>query len=226
MTTTVALFDIAGTIVSINPWVFILVQPEVNQSKVRWEKIRFIPTYYGNKLGLVGDVTFRHHWIIGMARLFKGWKRQSVHKVFDRVVNQELEDAYYPKVLDRIAYHKQQGHLVILVSGMFDMLVQAFAERVGADIGLGTGLAFDGDVCAGKITGASLMGARKVDAVKQALASRQIQADFTQSYAYADSVSDIPLLASVGHPVATYPEPKLQTHAENQGWDILNGDMS
>ncbi len=226
MTTTVALFDIAGTIISVNPWVFILTQPEIDQSKVRWEKIRFIPTYYGNKLGLVSDVTFRHHWIVGMARLFKGWKRASVQKVFDRIVNQELADTYYPKILDRVAYHKQQGHLVILVSGMFDMLVQTFAERVGADIGLGTELAFNSDVCAGKITGPSFMGARKVDAVNRALAARQIEPDFAQSYAYADSFSDIPLLASVGHPVATYPEQKLRTHAENQGWDILDGDMS
>ena len=38
--------------------------------------------------------------------------------------------------------------------------------------------------------------------------------------AYADSASDLPMLESVGFPVAVNPEPKLATIARRRGWHV------
>jgi phosphoserine phosphatase len=41
------------------------------------------------------------------------------------------------------------------------------------------------------------------------------------SYAYADSLTDVPVLELVGHPVAVYPDEGLAALAWQKGWPIL-----
>ncbi|MGH7338800.1 MAG: HAD family hydrolase, partial [Myxococcota bacterium] len=44
--------------------------------------------------------------------------------------------------------------------------------------------------------------------------------DLTKSYAYADSLSDLPMLESVGHPVAVNPDPRLRRIARERRWAV------
>ena len=44
--------------------------------------------------------------------------------------------------------------------------------------------------------------------------------DLESSYAYSDSVTDIPMLELVGHPVVVNPDAELRTYAEEKGWEV------
>ena len=44
--------------------------------------------------------------------------------------------------------------------------------------------------------------------------------DLTRSYAYSDSVTDLPMLEAVGNPVAVNPDKELRREAEERGWQI------
>jgi 3-deoxy-D-manno-octulosonate 8-phosphate phosphatase KdsC-like HAD superfamily phosphatase len=44
--------------------------------------------------------------------------------------------------------------------------------------------------------------------------------DLTQCSAYSDSANDLPMLTTVGHPVAVNPDAKLKRIARENGWDI------
>jgi phosphoserine phosphatase len=44
--------------------------------------------------------------------------------------------------------------------------------------------------------------------------------DLTGSYAYSDSITDLPMLEAVGHPVAVNPDRELRREAERRGWKI------
>jgi len=44
--------------------------------------------------------------------------------------------------------------------------------------------------------------------------------DLGGSYAYTDSIADLPMLEAVGHPVAVNPDKELRKQAEERGWDI------
>jgi len=48
-----------------------------------------------------------------------------------------------------------------------------------------------------------------------------LEVDLSQSFAYGDSISDVPLLELVGNPVAVYPDSQLWDHASQRGWRIL-----
>jgi phosphoserine phosphatase len=62
-------------------------------------------------------------------------------------------------------------------------------------------------------------GAQKVAAVRQMAEARGY--DLDDSYAYSDSVSDVPLLAAVGHPTAVNADRGLRRAAIEHGWPTL-----
>jgi phosphoserine phosphatase len=41
-------------------------------------------------------------------------------------------------------------------------------------------------------------------------------------YAYGDTFMDIPLLENAVHPVAVYPDKRLEKVTKERGWEILN----
>jgi len=50
--------------------------------------------------------------------------------------------------------------------------------------------------------------------------AERIGLDLEGSYAYTDSITDLPMLEAVGHPVAVNPDRDLRREAESRGWDI------
>jgi phosphoserine phosphatase len=62
-------------------------------------------------------------------------------------------------------------------------------------------------------------GEAKVDAVRELAKERGY--DLTESYAYSDSISDAPLLESVGHPTAVNPDRGLRRLAAERSWPVL-----
>jgi hypothetical protein len=50
--------------------------------------------------------------------------------------------------------------------------------------------------------------------------AERIGIDLEGSYAYTDSITDLPMLQAVGHPVAVNPDRDLRREAETRGWDI------
>ena len=44
--------------------------------------------------------------------------------------------------------------------------------------------------------------------------------DLERSYAYSDSITDLPMLEAVGNPVAVNPDKDLRREAEERGWQI------
>jgi len=51
--------------------------------------------------------------------------------------------------------------------------------------------------------------------------ARRRNLDLSRSYAYADSISDLPMLRAVGNPVAVNPDPPLAAIAREEDWQTL-----
>ena len=50
--------------------------------------------------------------------------------------------------------------------------------------------------------------------------------DLAESFAYSDSIYDLPLLSAVGSPAAVNPDPRLTVYAVARGWPIVHFDVS
>lgn len=124
-----------------------------------------------------------------------------------------------PGARDRIAWHREQGHHVAIVSAATTYAVRMVAEDLGCgDAFLATRL----EVIDGRFTGAVIepacYGIGKVTLTLSYAAKRDI--DLSRSFFYSDSHSDLPLLEAVGHPVAVNPNRKLARIARRRSWPV------
>ena len=88
------------------------------------------------------------------------------------------------------------------------------------DGGIGTRYEVDGDgAFTGRFDGPFVYGRGKVEAMEAFAAEHGI--DLDRSYAYSDSLSDLPMLRAVGHPVTVNPDPALAEIAGEEGWEMM-----
>jgi putative phosphoserine phosphatase/1-acylglycerol-3-phosphate O-acyltransferase len=157
------------------------------------------------------------------ARVAKGWNRAEVQKAGELAADR-LASAVLPFAGPLVAEHKQAGRLLVLATTTPDDMIRPLAEQLGFDDVVATryGETGAGDYD-GTIDGEFVWGRGKLAAVRQWAESRGV--DLRRSYAYSDSFYDVPLLGSVGHPVAVNPDARMAAMAVVRRWPILHLDV-
>lgn len=218
-----ALFDIDGTLTSGGqPWIELVSSPQVTKPHKAWLYLTGMPHYGLSKIGIADPAAFRDRWVRLMAGLMSGWRAEDVQAMCTRIVERSLVPVLRSDMVERVRAHKAQGHTVVLVSTMFETIGEALAQNVGADRGLGSIVAMrENGTCAGKISGQTCSGPRKLDFAQAYLAATLPGVTLDQCAAYADSASDIPFLSGVGYPTAVYPDDRMRAAAEECGWPII-----
>jgi HAD superfamily hydrolase (TIGR01490 family) len=129
----------------------------------------------------------------------------------------------YPRMLALAYEHQDAGRRVYIFTAASQELAEMLAHVLTFDGGVGSQFsAVDDGVFTGEPTGLFIYGADKARAIKR-LADRE-GIDLSQSYAYSDSSSDLPMLRAVGHPVAVNPDKELLAEARENGWQVLRFD--
>lgn len=122
-------------------------------------------------------------------------------------VDTALLPRLFPQGRERVARHRREGFVLLLVSASTDNYMELVSRRLGFDGVLASPLAPDGAVRQ------NCKGEEKVRRVNAWLSARGLQADFAASFAYGDSKSDLPMLRLCGHPVQVNPKKKLRQAA-------------
>jgi len=126
----------------------------------------------------------------------------------------------YPQMLDEVYAHQDAGRATFIVSAAGNGVVEPLAAVLGMDGGIGTRYEVDPDgALSGRFDGPFVYGPGKVEAMRSFAAEHGI--DLAASYAYSDSVSDLPMLRAVGHPVVVNPDPPLAELAREEGWQTM-----
>jgi len=153
----------------------------------------------------------------GMLALTKGWDRQQVEELVQDVIIDVIDPFVFQEALDLMALHRQQRRRVYIVSSSPEEVVRPLARHFGVSGVIATRAKIED----GKYTGELefyCAGDAKAQAIRD-LAER-VGIDLEGSYAYSDSISDLPMLEAVGHPVAVNPDKDLRKEAETRGWDV------
>jgi HAD superfamily hydrolase (TIGR01490 family) len=218
-----ALFDIDGTLTTgKGVWGPLVRSPDVQPARKIWLYATAMPHYALSKGHIVSQAKFRDRWVRLMAWLMTGWSSEAVEAMYREIVFSQLVPDLRADVVSILKEHRQQGRYVVLVSTMFEGIVQELARFLEANAGLGSRVALRDGRCLGKIVGSTCSGERKLLFAREHLA-QTAQASLAECAAYADSRSDVPLLSGVGHPVAVYPDSAMGAHAQANGWPIING---
>jgi HAD superfamily hydrolase (TIGR01490 family) len=126
----------------------------------------------------------------------------------------------YPEMLREIYAHQDAGRPTFIVSAAGNGVVEQLAHVLGMDGGIGTRYEVDAEGnFTGRLDGPFVYGEGKVTAMREFAARHEIE--LGESYAYSDSLSDLPMLRAVGNPVAVNPDPPLAAIAREEGWEVL-----
>jgi HAD superfamily hydrolase (TIGR01490 family) len=124
-----------------------------------------------------------------------------------------------PQAADALALHGQAGRERVILSASPTEIVSRLASMLGLEHGVGTTSEVVDGRYTGRLEGPFCYREGKAD-IMRAMADEHGW-DLASSYAYSDSISDLPMLEAVGHPVAINPERELLELAQERGWEII-----
>jgi HAD superfamily hydrolase (TIGR01490 family) len=126
----------------------------------------------------------------------------------------------YPQMLEEVHAHQDAGRPTFIVSAAGNDVVESLAAVLGMEGGIGTRYEVDAEgQFTGRLDGPFVYGPGKVIAMEEFARAHDI--DLDTSYAYSDSLSDLPMLRAVGNPVAVNPDPPLAAIAKEEDWQVL-----
>lgn len=97
-----------------------------------------------------------------------------------------------PSMIERIEWHRNQGHEVVFASASFEPYLHPIARQLKVDTVLGTRLVVDGDRYTGQLDGRNIRAQAKADAVKG-------HAGDAELWAYGNSSDDYPMFEIADH---------------------------
>jgi HAD superfamily hydrolase (TIGR01490 family) len=155
-----------------------------------------------------------------MLEITKGWDKVGVEELVREIVDEVVSPLVYAEALALIDEHRRVGRKVVIISSSPEEIVKPLARYLGVDQVIATRAKIDAE---GRYTGEMEFYAyaeAKADAIRE-LAMKESLA-LPDSFAYSDSVTDLPMLEAVGHPVVVNPDKELAQIAEQRDWQTMD----
>ena len=152
-----------------------------------------------------------------VSRLCRGWPAEAVREIVLANLDTVIVPLLYQEARALVAEHHAAGRDVIVVSASGHEVVDPIAGLLGADTVIATQMV----IADGRYTGDVAFyafGEGKATRIRELAAARGYE--LADCYAYSDSVTDLPMLETVGHPTAVNPDRALRREAARRGWPI------
>ena len=148
-----------------------------------------------------------------------GWDVEQIKSIVGETLHDIVDPLVFAEAANLIADHKLCGRDVVVVSASGEEIVAPIARALGATHAMATRMVVED----GKYTGEVAFycyGEGKMHAIRE-LAAREGYA-LEHCYAYSDSITDIPMLETVGHPTVVNPDRALRKESAARGWPVLS----
>ncbi len=217
-----AVFDLDGTLVSSTViesylWLRLASAP---RARVPWELAAIARSTPG---WIRAERSDRGRLIREVYTRYAGADPEQLARLVDDEVGDQLLSRVSSAGLRRLRAHRAAGHRTVLLTGAVDLLVRPllplFDEVVAAKLAVG-----DDGRCTGRLAAPPLVGEARAAWLR--FTAPRIGATLRHSFGYADSLSDLPMLQSVGQPVAVNPDLPLGRYAARHRWPVVMWEMT
>ncbi len=217
-----AVFDVDGTLVETNVveyflWMRLRAQPVDEWPRFLAQMLREAPRwlYLERRSRAEFQRSFYREYDGLDYEVMKGLGREALDAVTLRRI--------YPEGMRRIREHKRAGHRVLLLTGALDVVVEPLAELLDVEVDCAHLLVKEGRLT-GDLQAPPPAGEARGTLLEEYAASHGIV--LAESFAYADSLSDLGMLELVGTPVAVNPDARLSQVAGQRGWRVERWKMA
>jgi HAD superfamily hydrolase (TIGR01490 family) len=183
---TLALFDFDGTITT-DDSLMKFIRFVAGDAKFIRGMIYLSPMLILYKLKLIPNYKAKQ---MMLSLFFKGMDKQQFEKVATEYSLKHIDTMLRPKAMHKIAWHKEQGHKVVIVSASMECWVKAWCDKNNIDL-ISTRLEIKDNKLTGKFATKNCYGIEKANRVKEAYDLSQ----YDHIYAYGNSRGDKELLA-------------------------------
>ena len=153
-----------------------------------------------------------------LSALCAGWDVQQVKDIVSETLYGLIDPIIYDEAATLIEQHHLAGRDVVIVSSSGAEVVEPIGEMLGADRVIATRMVVKDGLYTGEIDYYAY-GQTKADAIEELAAAEGY--DLSRSYAYTDSMTDLPMLKAVGNPYAVNPDRALRREAIARHWPVL-----
>lgn len=154
-----------------------------------------------------------------LSAMCTGWDVEQVKAIVAETLHELIDPMVYDEAVELIDQHHAAGRDVVIVSSSGSEVVEPIGEMLGADEVVATQMEIVDGRYSGEIA-SYVYGSAKAEAIRR-LAERESY-DLSESFAYSDSATDLPMLEAVGHPCAVNPDRALRREAVKRGWPVLD----
>jgi alcohol-forming fatty acyl-CoA reductase len=217
-----AVFDVDGTLVETNVveyflWMRLRAQPLDEWPAFMARMLRQAPRW------LYLERRSRAEFQRSFYREYDGLDPEVMQRLGREALDAVTLRRIYPEGMRRIREHKRAGHRVLLLTGALDVVVEPLAELLEVEVDCAHLLVKDGRLT-GDLESPPPAGEARGALLEEYAARNGIA--LGDSFAYADSLSDLPMLELVGTPVAVNPDARLSQMAGQRGWRIERWRMA
>lgn len=214
-----AFYDVDGTLIS------------TNVVHVYAYYARNVPTLtgkFGRSAGLAAALPFyamadrmgRKFFNDIFYRNYKGISEDRLYVLGEEMFERLIQKKIFKEMVDLMKRSRDEGYAQVLVTGALDTITKPLAEYLGVDDWFANRLEIVDGHATGVLLPPVLAGPEKAAFVRRYAIEHGY--NLNECRAYADSGSDIPMLASVGHPVAVNPDTALRSTAVAHDWPVIH----
>jgi HAD superfamily hydrolase (TIGR01490 family) len=211
-----AFFDVDGTLLTVQSGTLYLgylrrhgLMETSAMLRIYWSFL----TYRLGMLNVKGLAEVSSRWLSGRAEA-------EVAEHCREWYESEVSSYFAAAMLEKVEEHRRQGHVIALLTGGTRYL----NDWIAADLGIEHVIASKLEVRDGYFTGQPLgllcYGRGKLAHAVEFAEAEDV--DLGGSWFYTDSITDLPMLERVGHPIVVNPDPRLRVEALRRGWEILH----
>ena len=217
-----AVFDVDGTLVETNVveyflWMRLRAQPLEQWPGFMAQMLREAPRW------LYLERRSRAEFQRSFYREYDGLDYEVMKRLGREALDAVTLRRIYPEGMRRIREHKRAGHRVLLLTGALDVVVEPLAELLDVEVDCAHLLMKEGRLT-GDLQSPPPAGEARGTLLEEYAARNGIV--LSESFAYADSLSDLGMLELVGTPVAVNPDARLSQVAGQRGWRIERWKMA
>ncbi len=169
-----------------------------------------------HRLGIIHSDAIIRKWV---AR-FSGWSEEEMQNMTDHWFASMVEPTIRDNAAESIREHNNKGAQTVILSAATRFICEPVQHRLNMDHTLCTELEIRNGEFTGHIIGGYNHGEEKLRSAVDYCNKNGY--DLGSAWYYADSISDLPVLERVQHPMCVTPDRLLRKIARKRGWQILD----